>query len=325
MASVTVLGLGQMGTRIARRLVDAGHAVVVWDRTPARTTPLLEAGAAGAATPREAALGAELVLSSVRDGEASRAVWLADHLGALHGLAPGAVAAECSTTTVGWVRELAVRVAGAGGAFLDAPVVGSTPQAEAGALVQLVGGDAAALERVRPVLGAFAGTVLHAGEAGHAMAVKLAVNALYATQVAALGELLGALRGQGVDPARALGLVAGLPVVSPALAAAAAAVVAGDPVPTFQVRLVEKDLRCLLDAAADAPVTAAVHAEFAARLAAGGGDLHLTAVADRHLGRCGGAHRRPRAAGRGAGGGRAAGGRDGRPCTGGLTCQAHRG
>jgi 3-hydroxyisobutyrate dehydrogenase len=287
MAGVAVLGAGQMGSRMVRRLLDAGHDVVVWDRTPGRVGPLVEAGAGTAPTPREAALGAEVVLSMVRDAEASRAVWLADDLGALHGLRAGAVAVESSTTTVAWVRELAGRVAAEGRGFLDAPVVGSTPQAEAGALIQFVGGDAAVVDQVAPVLGAFAGTVRHVGEPGQAMALKLAVNALFAVQVAAMGELLGALRREGLDPAGVAQVLAELPPVSPALRGATAAMTSGQATPTFQVRLVEKDLRCALEMAAadgaDLPLTTAVHAEFAARAAEGGGDLHITGVADRHL------------------------------------------
>ena len=153
MTSVSILGLGAMGARMAHRLMHAGHPVTVYNRSPDRAAPLVEAGATSAETPREAAAASGVVVAMVTDDVASRAVWTGPD-GALAGLSSGAVAVESSTLTPGWVAELAGLAADRGAAFLDAPVAGSRPQAEAGALVYLVGGDAGALDRARPVLDA---------------------------------------------------------------------------------------------------------------------------------------------------------------------------
>ncbi|MEM7786339.1 MAG: NAD(P)-dependent oxidoreductase [Bacteroidota bacterium] len=197
--TVSILGLGAMGARMAARLLAAGHAVNVWNRTPERAAPLVDAGARLGASPRDAASGAEVVISMVTDDAAARAVWTGPE-GAVFGLGPGAVAVESSTLTPAAVAELAEAVTEAGAVFLDAPVAGSRPQAEAGALVYLVGGDAQAVERVRPLFDVLGGAVHHVGPTGQGAAVKLAVNALFATQVAAVAELLAMLQASGVDP-----------------------------------------------------------------------------------------------------------------------------
>src|SRR5688500_11742318 len=147
MRRIGFLGLGTMGTGMVGRLLDAGHGVVVWNRTAGRTEPLRQKGATIASSPREAAAGADVVIGMVADDRASRAVWDGEH-GAVRGLTAGSVAIECSTLSPGWVEELAALVQARGAAFLDAPVTGSKPQAANGELLFLVGGDAAALDGV---------------------------------------------------------------------------------------------------------------------------------------------------------------------------------
>jgi 3-hydroxyisobutyrate dehydrogenase len=279
MTTVAVLGLGAMGARMATRLLQAGHAVTVWNRPPGRAAALVEAGAKVAATPRAAAAQAQLVVSMVRDDEASRAVWLAEGSGALAGMAPDSLALESSTLSLPWVRALAQRAAQQRVGFLDAPVAGSRPQAEAGQLSYFVGGDPALLERARPVLLAMGAAVHHAGPTGAGAAVKLAVNALLAVQVTALAELLAMLRSCGLEPARAVELLAATPVCGPAAKVAAGSMVASAFAPAFPVELVEKDLGYLLEAAqAGAPLAQAARAVFAAARAKGLGGQHLTVV-----------------------------------------------
>lgn len=284
--TVTILGLGAMGARMAARLLDAGHAVTVWNRTPERADPLVEAGARPAATPREAASGAEVVLAMLTDDDASRAVWTGAD-GALAGLGAGAVAIESSTLTPGWVRELAAQVETRGATLLDAPVSGSRPQAEAGVLVYLVGGDAEAVGRVRPVLDATGGSVQHVGPVGQGAALKLAVNSLYAAQVASVAELLLALRAEGVDEARAAEVLGATPVASPVAVAAMRSIVGRQFDPLFPIDLVEKDLRYTIDVAgaagASVPTTEAVHAAFVEAQRAGHGGENITAIARRFL------------------------------------------
>src|SRR5271168_1104442 len=138
---IAVLGLGAMGRRMAVRLLRAGHSVSVYNRSAGPLHDLVAAGAMAGTTPRAAADGAEIVIAMVRDNEASRAVWCDEQDGALKGIGAGAIAIESSTLTPGWVRELAAKVQQTGANLLDAPVVGSRPQADAGQLIHLVGGD----------------------------------------------------------------------------------------------------------------------------------------------------------------------------------------
>lgn len=279
---VASLGLGAMGARMAARQLDAGHTLTVWNRSPERTADLAARGARVAATPREAATGAEVILCMVTDDDASRTVWLGED-GALAGLAEGSVAIEASTLTVAWVLELAEEASASGASFLDAPVVGSRPQADAGVLISLVGGGPATLERARPALDAYSGAIHHVGPTGHGAAMKLAVNALFATQVAAVAELFGALRTSGLDDERIVDVLAALPVTSPAAGGALHSISARAFDPLFPIDLVEKDLRYALELAPDAPTTEAVRAVFAHAKETGQGGENITAVAKRFL------------------------------------------
>ena len=279
---IALLGLGAMGARIAARLADAGYTLTVWNRTPGRAPDL---DARRADTPRDAATGADVVLSMVRDDDASRAVWTGAD-GAFAGMAEGALAVECSTLGVAWAREWATAAAAAGVAAVDAPVVGSRPHAEKGVLTVLAGGDAEAVERARPVLGAFAGAVHHAGPAGTGAAVKLAVNALFAVQAAALAELLPTLDALGVPMADAADLLNGLPTASPAAQRVAALMPERAFAPNFPIELVVKDLGYAVAAAEStggtAGVVAAARDAFAQAEARGWGGDDLIGVVQLH-------------------------------------------
>lgn len=277
--AIAFLGLGAMGSRMAARLIGAGFAVTVWNRSPDRARPLADLGATVSATPRRAAEGAGIVLSMVRDDEASRMVWLDAETGALGGMARGAIAVECSTLTVAHVRILATEAAKAGIRFLDAPVAGSRPQAEAGQLIFMVGGDVSALDDIRPVLAAMGGAVHHVGASGAGAVLKLAVNALFGIQVAALAELAGLLESHGIDLARAFEIIGATPVMSPAAKGAASSMLAGDFAPMFPVELVEKDFGHMRAAGGDAvPMAEAARSVMQAAMAAGFGGDNLTGV-----------------------------------------------
>lgn len=283
MTRITFLGLGAMGQRMVRRLLAAGHDVTVWNRTASTAAPLLEAGARWAPTPRAAAEGAEVVWAMVFDDDASRLVWLHPTDGAALSLKEGMTAIESSTLTPAWVRTLAIEVASLGAAFLDAPVAGSRPQAEAGQLIFMVGGDAKTLERVRPLMGALGGAVHAIGPVGSGALLKLSVNSLFAVQVAALAEQLNLLRRAGVDPRRALDALRTMPVTSAAAAGAGALMLAEDYSPQAPVDLIVKDLGYALDtgeaAGAPMPVTAVAHTRYRAAQLAGSGAENIVAVA----------------------------------------------
>jgi 3-hydroxyisobutyrate dehydrogenase len=253
MSKIAFLGLGAMGSRMAPHLIKAGHDVTVWNRSPAAVAAAVARGARSAATPREAAEGAEFVFSMLTDDDASKAVWLTADTGALAGLGRGATAIEASTVSPKWLRTLAAAAAaeGHGASLLNAPVVGSLPQAEAAQLVLLAGGAREIFLKANPVLGCIAGAVHHAGPQGQGSTMKLAANALLAIQVAAVAETLAALDKSGIAPKRALEIISGLPVMSPAGNGFAGLMVAGDFAPRFTAALIAKDLRYAVAEAAE--------------------------------------------------------------------------
>jgi 3-hydroxyisobutyrate dehydrogenase len=254
-----------MGSRMADRLVAARHAVTRWSRSTATQTP------------RDAAADADIVIAMVRDDDASRAVWLGPD-GALAGMGSGALAIDCSTLTVAWVKELASTATAAGIAFLDGPVLGSRPQAEAGQLIHLLGGEDSDVARAAPALAAMGGKQLHVGPVGAGAALKLIANALFGIQVAALAELIARMPALGLDPAPAVALLGETPVLSPAAKGAAGLMLAGNHAPMFPVDLVAKDFRYAIGDAV-MPMAGAALARFEAASAAGFGDRNLTALA----------------------------------------------
>jgi 3-hydroxyisobutyrate dehydrogenase len=280
---IAFLGLGIMGGGMARRLLGAGFPLAVYNRNPEKAVALAASGARAALSPREAAAGAEVVVSMVADDAASRAMWMGAD-GALAGLARGAVAVECSTLTVAWVRELAWEVAERGGEFVDAPVTGSKDAAASGALNFLVGGGVPALEKIRPALTVMGRSVTHLGPTGSGAMVKLVNNFVAGVQVAAFAEALTWLERSGVarDPAVAF-LLEGA-VASPITKVVAARMLAGDFTPHFLLRLMTKDLGYALDEAGHQGVALATAeaalGRFRAAIAAGLGDKDMAAIVE---------------------------------------------
>ncbi len=281
MTRIAFLGLGAMGSRMARRLLAAGHELTLWNRTPPAAAEW--SGAAIAPSPREAARGAQIVISMVRDDAAAADIWLDADRGALAAMHPGAVAIDCSTVSPGWAHRLHAACAEAEVSCLDAPVIGSRPQAETGALIFLAGGTAPEIERARPILGAMGGAVHPCGGPGSGAATKLLVNALFGIQVAAIAELLGLAAAHGLDLERITAIIGETPVASPALKAAMASMVAGAFAPLFPVDLVAKDFalaKAMSQRGESAtPMTEAAGAVFNNALGAGLGAENLTAVA----------------------------------------------
>ena len=166
MSKAAFIGLGAMGARMATNLLKAGHEVTVCDLAPEAVDKLTCAGAKTAPSAREAAEGNDFVLTMVRDDNISRKVWLDETTGALAGMKPGAVAIECSTITPAWAHELGGAISKAGIAMLEAPVSGSTPQAENAQLVFLIGGHGETLKRAEPLLKGMGSSVRYAGPEG---------------------------------------------------------------------------------------------------------------------------------------------------------------
>jgi 3-hydroxyisobutyrate dehydrogenase len=214
MQRVALLGLGTMGAGMAANWLAKGFELSVWNRTPAKAEALAGKGASVAATPREAAAGADFIFAMVADDAASRGVWLGAD-GALNGAKSGAVIVESSTLTPDWVRELGRHAHAKGCGFLDAPVGGSRDAAEAGALRFFVGGDAATLERARPALAAVGSAIDLLGPVDAGVSWKLINNHLIAAQIAALAEALEVAQKSGFRPEQISALILAGSALSP--------------------------------------------------------------------------------------------------------------
>jgi 3-hydroxyisobutyrate dehydrogenase-like beta-hydroxyacid dehydrogenase len=285
MTRVAFLGLGAMGRRMVRRLAATRFDVTVWSRSGV-PRDIHDLGLRWAPSPRDASRGADIILSMVTDDEASRAVWAAPGSGALEAVREGTLAIECSTLEPQWVSSLGLLVEERRGRFLDAPVVGSRPQAEAGRLVHLVGGSADDMERARPVLAAMSSAIHHVGGIAAGAVAKLAANTLFGVQVALLGELLGFGRLGGLDEKRLVDVLGALPIMSPAAKVAADAMLAGAFAPMFPIDLVAKDFRYVAAAAelarARVPIAGAARAVFDDAVVRGLGAENITAVVKRY-------------------------------------------
>jgi 3-hydroxyisobutyrate dehydrogenase len=288
MTHVTFLGLGVMGSGMAPRLINAGFDVTVWNRSADRAEPLRQRGAAVAASPREAAESADVIIGMVADDAASRAIWTGDR-GALAGVKPGALAIESSTLSPEWVLELARLANGKGCAFIDAPVTGSKPHAASGEVLFLVGGAAEDLERARPVLRPLSRDIVHLGPVGSGARMKLVNNFVSAVQTVALGEALAFSECCGLDPEAALSVISNGAPGSPIVKTVGARMMARDYSVNFCLKLMRKDLTYAIAEARRCGVplkTAATAAElFDNAIADGRGDADFAAVAESIPGR----------------------------------------
>lgn len=239
--AVAVLGLGTMGSRMARRLLEAGFPVTVYNRSADKNQPLVAAGARAAATPDQAVQKADVAISMVADDRASREVWLGA-AGALSGMSPGATIIESSTLSVDWVRELATSATTRGCDFVDAPVTGSRNQAAAGELNFLIGGPADVVDRVRPVLAVMARSITHLGPTGSGALVKLINNFVCGTQIASLAQALAMVERSSLDRDRTMTFLVGGAMGSPIVKTIAERMLAADFTTNFSVKLLAKDL-----------------------------------------------------------------------------------
>jgi 3-hydroxyisobutyrate dehydrogenase-like beta-hydroxyacid dehydrogenase len=278
MATVAVLGLGAMGSRVARRLLDAGHDVVVWNRTAEKAAPLVDAGAKAAASPAEAAGRAEAVITMVADPAALRDVTEGE-AGVAAGVRPATTVIEMSTVGPEAVRRLAAVLGGRAG-LLDAPVLGSRTEAESGTLKIFVGGPAELAERWMPLLSAL-GSPLHVGPLGSGAAAKLVANTTLVGTIGVLGEALALADGLGLAREQAFEVLAATPLAAQA-ERRREAVEADDYPPRFALYLARKDAELVVTAAEEAGVglrlTDAARAWLAEAEEAGWGDRDYSAV-----------------------------------------------
>jgi 3-hydroxyisobutyrate dehydrogenase len=283
MQRVALLGLGVMGAGMASNWLAKGFALSVFNRTPARAEALAAKGARVAATPREAAGGADFIFAMVADDAASRSVWLGAD-GALEGAKRGAVAVESSTLTPDWVRELARHAEAMGCGFLDAPVGGSRQAAESGDLRFFAGGEPATFEAARPALSAVGSKLDLLGPVGAGATWKLINNQLVASQTAALAEALAVAEKAGFEKARISELILAGAAASPIVKVKLKRMLEQDFEPAdFALRLMLKDARYATALAqslvAPADVISGAAKAFARAEAKGLGDKDFAAVA----------------------------------------------
>jgi 3-hydroxyisobutyrate dehydrogenase-like beta-hydroxyacid dehydrogenase len=215
--TVAFLGTGRMGSRVAANIARARFPLIVYNRTRTKADEVAAAvGATVAATPVEAALGADVVVSMLADAPAVEATYGGED-GALAGLGSGKVAVDMGTIGPEAIADLGARVRATGAAFVEAPVSGSVATAEAGKLLIMAGGDQADVERVRPVLDAASSMVIRVGELGAGAAMKLAVNAVLFGLNEALSESLVLAERAGVDRLAAYEVFANSAVAAPAV------------------------------------------------------------------------------------------------------------
>lgn len=246
---VAFLGLGIMGRAMATNLAKAGHEVTVWNRTPGNDVE----GAKTAATPREAAQGAEVVWMCVADTRAVETVLFGPD-GVEGSLAPGMLIADSSTISPSATQRFAARVRARGADYVDAPVTGSKAGAEAGTLIFIVGGEEASIERLKPLFAAMGKKIFRMGETSKGQAAKLVMNLQIALIYEGFAEALTLATKLGVSAETLLPLIEASMVRSGVVEYKAPFVLKRDFSPNFPLRLMHKDIHLTLDAAREARV-----------------------------------------------------------------------
>ncbi len=247
---IGVAGVGKMGSAIALRLLEVGHEVWVWNRTPSKLEPLQRAGAKLAVTAAALAGAVEVIVTILSNAEAQVSVYDGAD-GLLAGAVAGKLVIDMSTVQPAQEQALAKKVMAAGAAFVECPVGGTTGPARQGKLLGLAGGEAADVARARAVLEALCRRLEHLGPVGAGSAMKLAINLPLLVAYQALGEALVLCRDLGIEPKALLELFAdtsGAPNILKVRGPAVAEALAGGPgiAAAFDVDSIRKDLRTML-------------------------------------------------------------------------------
>jgi 3-hydroxyisobutyrate dehydrogenase len=278
---IALLGLGLMGSGMAGRLLEAGYALTLYNRTTEKARTFVERGAKLAGTPAEAAADADVILSMLADDQVCRQVWLGKD-GALSSAPSGSVLVESSTVTPEWIAELDEAARKRHLDLIDAPVTGSKPQAAAGQLLFLVGGSADVLARIRPVLESMSRGIVYLGPTGSGARLKLINNFVCGVQAASLAEALGLIEHSGLNTAQALQvLIEGAPA-SPIFKTLSARMMAREYEPNFAVKLMAKDMRYAVEQAKQysqaLAMGAAALSVFERAITAGDGEKDMSAI-----------------------------------------------
>jgi 3-hydroxyisobutyrate dehydrogenase len=258
--TIGFIGLGNMGSRMAGRLLAAGYDLTVYNRGPDRSELLEQRGAKVAATPSALAARVDIVLSSVADDAAVERVMFGSD-GAVAAARAGTTFIEMSTVSPSMSRRLHEVALGRGCSVLDAPVSGSTPQAEQGQLVIFVGGEETVYNRCKSILGVLGKDSFYMGRSGSGAAMKLCVNTLLGLGMQALAEALTLGLKAGLERERLLNVLSGTVVLSPSQKSKLENARTDTYPATFPLRLMFKDfaliLRQAMELSVPMPITAA--------------------------------------------------------------------
>jgi 3-hydroxyisobutyrate dehydrogenase-like beta-hydroxyacid dehydrogenase len=278
--NVAFLGLGTMGTPMAANLLRRGHSLTVWNRTPSRAQPLVDAGARLATTPAAAARGAEAVITMLADPTALATVLYGSD-GVVAALEPNALVIDMSTVDPLSARRADEAVRARGGRFVDAPVSGTRKPASEGTLVIMAGGAPADVERARPLLECM-GRVVPVGAVGQGMSMKLVLNGLGAHMMTGFSAMLVLGTKLGLPPRAMLDVIGAGAFSSPLYAGKGPRMLARDFAPDFKLALMHKDQELVLQTAESLgyamPTLAAIRDVLGEAMKAGLGDGDLSGV-----------------------------------------------
>ena len=278
---VGFVGLGVMGLPMAGHLLAAGHDVAVWARRPESAAPIVAAGAVACGSPAELAARSEVVISIVTASADVEQLAFGPG-GLVEGFAPGSIHVDMSTIAPGTARRLAVRYAGRGIAWLDAPVSGGGQGAIDATLALMVGGRADVLARVRPLFGCLGKTVVHMGEAGAGQVAKACNQMIMVSVIQAVAEAMRLAGAHGLDLAKVLEALQGGSAASRVLDVMGGRMARRDFVAGIQARLHHKDFAILMDEArqrgAPLPLAAQTWQQLNALMALGGGRLDTASL-----------------------------------------------
>ncbi len=246
MTTLGFVGLGVMGSRIVKRLLDAGYPVTGYNRTKPKAQWLIDAGMRWGATPRAVAATADVTFTMVTNTEALQSVSQGPD-GLLAGLRPGKIYIDMSTVSPAGSRELANQVAATGARMLDAPVSGSVSTLEEGKLAIMVGGDRSIFDQVTPILQRIGPKVTYVGGNGQAVLMKIATNLSLAVQMLAFSEgMLLAERG-GIRRDTAVEVLLNSVIASPMLRYRGPFVLQMPSEAWFDVTMMQKDMQLALE------------------------------------------------------------------------------
>jgi len=280
--NVAFIGMGTMGAAMALNILKAGHPVTVHNRSRDREEPLSRAGARRAASPKEAAREAEIVITCVSDTPDVEAVVLGEN-GIIQGAKAGAIVVDMSTISPSATRRMADRLAEKGIRMLDGPVSGGSEGAQKGTLTIMVGGEAEAVAQAMPVLSAMGKSITHVGPCGAGQLTKAINQVIISGVYLAVAEGMALGLKAGVDMEKVVQALAGGAAGSWVLNYRAANMIKNEYPLGFRVRLHRKDLAIAMETARELgvflPVTALVEQIENGLIATGFGDEDVSAVA----------------------------------------------